>query len=243
MQQQPRLTGQGAGVEKYDLITALAANGLAAGGSRQTTMLRLIAVLTARYNWTQDEVTIGQKEMAALWAVDERTAKRETRRLIEAGLLMIKRPGIRGRVAAYQLDRRQVYHMSTAEWRNVGPDFEARMGARQPLAPSLAPSAEKVVHIDFKPRAGACAAGLGPWQKTLARLALDYPHLFDAWFHQLQAELPDQDQILHIQAPTKFIASYVANHLMVNIERAARLHYGSQIRCLISARAEPNSAD
>jgi len=50
-------------------------------------MLRLISVVTARYNWRNDELSIGQRDMARLWAVNERTVKREMKRLTEANIL------------------------------------------------------------------------------------------------------------------------------------------------------------
>lgn len=235
--QNQRLTGPAAGVEKYDLITALAVNGLAAGGGKQTSMMRLIALLTARYNWAADEVTIGQREMAALWAVDERTAKRETRRLIEAGLIEIKRPGIRGRVAAYHVNRQEIYRQSKADWGNVGPDYDARMTALQTSKVEEKPSEAKVVRLDFAPRPAANPKS-HPWEKALARLATDQPRLYEAWFGHLQADLPDEDKILHILAPTKFIASYVSSRLMVSLERAVQLSYGHGIRCSVQAQED-----
>ena len=44
-------------------------------------MLRLIALITARYNWQRDELSVGQSEMARIWGVHDRTVKREVRRL------------------------------------------------------------------------------------------------------------------------------------------------------------------
>ena len=61
MTQPTRLTGKGAGAEKYDLLTALSVAGLSGSPTEQTSMLRLIAVLTARYNWAADELSMGHR--------------------------------------------------------------------------------------------------------------------------------------------------------------------------------------
>lgn len=227
-----RLTGPGAGAEKYDLVTAMAVNGLATGGARQSTMLRLIALVTARYNWAADEVSIGQREMAALWSVDERTAKRETRRLIEAGLLEIKRPGVRGRVAAYRLRRDEIYRQTAPGWGNVGPDFDARMAARQDPAPAPTQERPKVVQVDFATRTVTPAAS-GPWRMVQARLAADQPGPHAAWFSQLTADQPDASGTLTIRAPSRFVAGYVTTRLLVQLERAVAIGYGRPLRCVI----------
>ena len=83
-----RFTGPQAGSQKYDLLTALAVAGLCGSPGFQTSMLRLIALVTARYNWARDELTVGQREMARMWSVDERTVKRELKRLTTAGVLV-----------------------------------------------------------------------------------------------------------------------------------------------------------
>lgn len=101
--QNARLAGPGAGAEKYDILTALAVKGLSSSGTLQTSILRLVALVTARYNWARGEMAIGQREMAALWSVDERTAKRETRRLIDTGFLVLKVRGVKGRVLSMPL--------------------------------------------------------------------------------------------------------------------------------------------
>ena len=194
--------------------------------------MRLIALITARYNWSSDEVTIGQREMAALWRVDERTAKRETRRLIEAGLIEVKRPGIRGRVAAYRVKRDAIYARTAEEWIGVGPDFDARMSAR--LTPAAAPEPAKVVHLNF-PKQNLPNPKNDCWDKVLARLSIDQPQHFDAWYSQLWADTPDDSGILRIEAPTKFIANYVSSRLMAGLERAVQIAYGQALRCQIEA--------
>ncbi len=92
-----RLTGPEAGSLKYDILTALTLLGLHGTATEQTSMMRLIALITARYNWRANELTVGQRDIARMWAVNERTVKREMKRLTDAQILVCKRSGVRGR--------------------------------------------------------------------------------------------------------------------------------------------------
>lgn len=233
-----RVTGPGAGAEKYDLLTAMAVNGLSAGGVRQASMMRLIALVTARYNWSLDEVSIGQRDMATLWSVDERTAKRETRRLIEAGLLAVKRPGVRGRVASYRLCTEEIYRQTEAGWSSVGPDYRARMDARlRPADPPPEP-APKVVRVDFaqKERAVPAVDPHSPWATALRWLEAEEPQVFRAWFQHLQAGAPEADGTLSITAPSRFVADYVRTHLQNRLIAAVHAAYGLKLRCTVTPR-------
>ena len=98
-----RATGRYAASLKYDVLTALGAYACGGDKHRQRLALRLMTLVTARYNWQDDTVTTGQREIAALWSVDERTVKREMARLREMGWLVLKRASTRGRVACYGL--------------------------------------------------------------------------------------------------------------------------------------------
>ena len=139
-----RFTGPRAGALKYDLLTALAVAGLSGSPGFQTSMLRLVALVTARYNWARDELTVGQREMARMWSVDERTVKREIKRLTSADILLQLRPGVRGRVAAYRLNIAEIHRLSAPVWERVGPDFSERMVQHNPQA-----EGDKVVHVAF----------------------------------------------------------------------------------------------
>jgi hypothetical protein len=72
MQETRRLTGTGAGARKYDLLTAPALSGLRDEPLGPMTAPRLIALVTARYNWASDTVCIGHDELARLWGVSRR---------------------------------------------------------------------------------------------------------------------------------------------------------------------------
>lgn len=234
MNRSTRLTGPGAGPEKYDLLTAMAVSGLASGGALQASMMRLMALVTARYNWTLDEVSIGQRDMAALWSVDERTAKRETKRLVEGGFLRIKRPGVRGRVAVYQLNIEAIYRQTEPRWTNVGRDFEARMGARA-ATPEVDPPS-KVVRVDFtaRPKSDIDPATGGPWERVLARLAAQQQAICAAWFDPLVLTAIEPDHI-SLTAPSRFAAQYIATHLMAPLDSALRAEFGRPVRCVIAA--------
>ena len=216
-----RLTGPGAGPQKYDLLTALAVSGLAGSATRMMTMMRLIALITARYNWHLDELTVGQREMARLWSVDERTVKREVKRLTEAGLLVQLRPGVRGKVAAYRLNQPAVAQLSAPDWPAVGPDFVARMGAAPPMA-------EKVIRVDFQAKSGTA-----PWDRTLARLAAAEPGLFQSWFNRLGFGAASQDTLI-LTAPNSFIAQYVQTHLVGQLLRTAAADFPTIRRVVVT---------
>jgi len=126
--QPSRLVGPGSGVAKYDVLTALSVGALHRSPAEQVSVLRLIALITARYNWQRDELCLGQSEMARIWGVHDRTVKREVRRLQEAGLLVCLRPGVRGRVASYRLDRAGIERFSRPVWDLLGADFASRAG-------------------------------------------------------------------------------------------------------------------
>ncbi|MCP1169591.1 hypothetical protein NHG85_13840, partial [Limimaricola sp. ASW11-118] len=122
-----RPLGRGAAARKYDLLTALGAHALGQGRSEQVLVLRLITLVTARYNWARDTLCVGQREIARLWSVDERTVKREMAKLRGRGWLELSRAGARGRVAEYRLGIERILEDTRPGWSRVGPDFEHRL--------------------------------------------------------------------------------------------------------------------
>lgn len=140
-----RAVGREAAAKKYDLLSAMMAHGLAGDKHRQRLVLRLMALITTRYNWQRDELTIGQREIARLWCVDERTVKREMAKLRGLGWIEVKRQGARGRVSVLGLNLERILLDTKAEWPNVGPDFVERLAAGRPsprpmLCPCTGPS-------------------------------------------------------------------------------------------------------
>ena len=226
--QTKHLMGPGSGSEKCDLLTAMAVNGLAAGGVVQSSMMRLMALVTSRYNWTLDELSMGQKEMAQLWSVDERMAKRETKRLIDGGYLSVKRAGVRGRVASYRLNLDRIYQSTESRWTKVGPDFQSRMATRN--IPD-----DKVLRVDFTAKIKVGVA-TGPehsdWQHVRDHLSNSQPALFKAWF-ELLAFTSFEGGCARLTAPSKFAAQYISTHLIGPLEAAFGQVIRGKTRCVV----------
>ncbi|MGP3726549.1 DnaA N-terminal domain-containing protein [Cereibacter sphaeroides] len=233
--QNARLAGPGAGAEKYDILTALAVKGLSSSGPLQTSILRLVALVTARYNWARGEMAIGQREMAALWSVDERTAKRETRRLIDTGFLVLKVRGVKGRVAVYALDLPAIYGATQEEWGKVGSDFALRMAGRHEPAPQrqVPPQAADahVVHVDFS---GGSRGASSPWSRMMRMLEDANPAHFASWYARLSLVRAERG-VVTVCAPSRFAAQYLETHLRREIEHPLRVCFGPDTRCEIVA--------
>lgn len=221
-----RLTGPGAGAVKYDIITALSLAGLNGDTGFQISMTRLISLITARYNWRSNTLSIGQAEMAHLWGVGDRTAKREVKRWLDAGLLICAKPGVRGRVAVYRLNLGQVCAVSRTVWEQVGADFAERMSA-------LAPETSQIVHLE-KVRAvkeRMLPDGGGGWDAVLETLAIRFPNQHDAWIAPLKAR--QEAGTLILEARSGFAAEYVKTHFGRDIADAVRAEWDSPITVVI----------
>ncbi len=216
-----RLAGPGAGVRKYDLLTALAVAGLAGAPSFQTSMTRLIALITARYNWRLDEVSIGQAELARLWSVDLRTVKREVKRLREHGLLLVKRAGVRGRVCSYTLDHARVDELTVSTWPLVGPDFQDRMDEARGRGVAPMGGGNETV-VPFPGRHTDEPAASSVWGQARRLLRDADAARYTAWFAPLVC-LEQSGNRLVLRAPTEFHANYVTTHLIGELHRAAAL--------------------
>ncbi|KGJ05492.1 hypothetical protein EQ718_19150 (plasmid) [Paracoccus versutus] len=206
-----RAVGREAAAKKYDLLSAMMAHGLAGDKHRQRLVLRLMALITTRYNWQRDELTIGQREIARLWCVDERTVKREMAKLRALGWIEIKQQGARGRVSVLSLNLERILLDTKAEWPNIGPDFVERVGGRR------AEPANNVVPL-HRPEPMP-AEGL--WAEARARLAEEDPALFDAWFAGLM-EAERNETCLTLFAPSRFHANYVQTHLLERLRIAVQ---------------------
>ncbi len=153
-----KAVGRKASTKKYDILTALGAFALAQDKGLQRLALRLMVLITARYNWRLNELSMGQKEIARLWAVNERTVKREMAKLRSLGWLSTKTPAARGRVATYAIDFHRISASTQESWPSVGPDFVARMADLFPA---------KVVKVDFGSRAGRTANPCAGTHRTM----------------------------------------------------------------------------
>lgn len=229
-----RLTGPEAGSLKYDLLTAMSVAGLHGSPTLQTSMMRLIALVTARYNWRYDELTVGQRDMARMWAVDERTVKREIKRLTEANVLICKRKGVRGRVGAYRLNLSEVARISQNNWPSVGPDFVERMGQYLPH------ESAKIVNVDFSAGVATPDHVEGPsctpgtWPAVRERLRSADSATFANWYGQLEMTSQKSGQI-ELRAPNRFVAQYINTHLANSLFEALEAEFGEISDVRISA--------
>ncbi|RVT81497.1 hypothetical protein DXV76_20435 [Rhodobacteraceae bacterium CCMM004] len=207
----PRPVGRGAGVRKYDLLTALTAFGLSGTPMQQRRVLRLTALITARYNWQRDELSIGQTEIARLWSVDARTVKREMAWFRSVGWLRLKRQGARGRVSLYGLGLDAIRDDTARIWPNIGPDFVAR-NTPDALSPGNV--------VPLRPVPAPEAAGAG-WGGAKAVLHAADPATYGAWFASL-VEAGIGEGCLTLAAPTRFHAAYVRQNLGERLLAAVR---------------------
>ncbi len=221
-----RATGPGAAVVKYDVLTALGLIGMHGPPVWQASMLRLMTAVTVRYNWRADEMAVGQAELARIWGVAERTAKREVRRLTDARVLSVQRQGVRGRVAAYRLNLVEIAARSRDLWPVAGPDFGERMAA-------LAPAETRVVRVDFGAEAAEAAGGT--WRGVRARLRQADPATFANWYDQLSF-IRREGGAVTLAAATAFVGRYVELHLSQALIEALSAEFGPVDRLRIEVR-------
>ena len=219
-----RLTGPGAGVIKYDLLTALAVHGLNGSAAEQLSMSRLSAIITARYNWRTEELTMGQSEMSRLWGIGERTVKREVKRWLSSGILICRQPGVRGRVARYRLNIARLCEITEPTWALIGPDFVERMSG-------LKPQKAQVIRLDTVSKTVTNAGENRGWDAVSAQLADRFPAQHAAWIEPLQAHfLADR---LTLDAKSLFAAEYASTHFGRDIAEAAAAEWGREVEIVI----------
>lgn len=211
--------GRNAASRKYDLIAALGAHALAASPFRQKQVLRLLTLITARYNWRNDELTVGQREIARLWSVTERTVKREMAKYRDLGWLIVKRAGARGRVTTYGLSLPQLWTDTTDQWAAIGQDFEARMLEQSPK------KAGEVVNVDFKSGQISEAMPEGDWRRVCLALKSDDLAIYQNWYARLEFA-GCTDNILHLNALSRFVDNYVEMHLTGPLMLATHAVFG-----------------
>lgn len=210
--------GRGASSRKYDVITALGAHALSLGKTDQRRVLRLITLITARYNWARDELAVGQREIARLWSCDERTVKRETALLRGLGWLVVKRQGARGRVTEYGINIERILKDTSDNWASVGPDFQIRLEGAD-----TGQGADRSV-VPF-PNGGAVAppdVSTGTeWALAQAILHSEDIASFGSWLSVVTRESRAGGR-LTLRAPSRFHAAYVQTHLSGRILVACR---------------------
>jgi hypothetical protein len=210
-----RPVGQGASARKYDILTALGAYALAQGKHDQRRVLRLMTLVTARYNWARDELAVGQREIARLWSVDERTVKREMALLRARGWLVVKRQGARGRVTQYGLGLDRMLADTGPQWSAVGPDFELRMGQGDAPDSTVVP-----MPVKGAVRAPDITPGT-EWALAQAVLHGEDPGMYASWIAGL-VRIERAGGRLTLRAPSRFHGAYVQTHLERRVLAACR---------------------
>ncbi|MEX0281715.1 MAG: DnaA N-terminal domain-containing protein [Arenibacterium sp.] len=202
-----RAVGAGASAFKYDVLSALLV--MAAQGDPVVARLslRLSLLITARFNWRRGVFAVGQKELARMWGVTERTAKREMAALRARGWIVLRLASARGRVAQYEIDFDTVLRETVPFWSSIGSDFVARLSdTPEPVAP-----ASNVVPL--RPVAITPEPDDNGWGQAAAQLQAQDPAVFNAWFAGLQA-LDVTSGVLTLAAPSRFVADYVRTHFL-----------------------------
>ena len=213
--------GRNAASRKYDILTALGALALSQDKTAQRLTLRLMTLITARYNWRNDELIVGRVEMARLWCVDERTVKREMAKLKAMGWIEVKRAGARGRITTYRLMLDRILKDTRVAWANVGPDFEARL-TLETEAPQPATGQGAIVAFPGSKSVAPPDVSSGdPWALAAGMLHGDDPQSYGAWIAPLMHH-DTRGEVMMLMAPSRFHASYVQTHLLRKIERAVR---------------------
>lgn len=209
-----KTVGRNASVAKYDILTALGSYALARSKHDQRLVLRLMTLITARYNWARNELAVGQREIARLWSVDERTVKREMAKLRALGWLVVTRQGARGHVTEYRIDKEKLLDATRDNWASVGPDFDLRMQGQ--------PDTDKVVSMpsrsDIPPP--DTSDGL-EWSLAQAVLHAEDPNTYGSWMRAL-VRVERAGGRLTLQAPSRFHGRYVQTHLRDRIIKACQ---------------------
>jgi hypothetical protein len=217
--QAKKLAGPEAASQKYDLLTAIGCHALSGPPGGQRLVLRFLTLVTARYDWRQGSLHVGQREIARLWSVDERTVKREMAKLRALGWITVESPARRGRVATYALDLIAIRAATRDAWPRVGSDFEARMrGGPEPVAasgtivPFPRPEAAAIPVSDAQPAADG-------WEAMRRLLSAEDPAVFATWFEALRHAGRSGDCLVLV-APSAFHASYIRTHYADRLHRA-----------------------
>lgn len=227
-----KVVGPGSSSLKYDLLTALLVLSAQDAGPRARLALRLSLVITARFNWRQGQFAVGLRELARMWGVTERTAKREMAQMRSLGWISVERQAARGRVAHHRINFDALLRDTMPHWDAVGPDFTARMSGAGSEAAQTEASNVVPLHTNSEtnpPQDGTI------WADVATQLHQQDAALYSAWFGKL-VEVEITDGVLTLAAPNLFIADYVKTHHTTRLLSAASLHAPSvrriQIVCL-----------
>ena len=177
--------------------------------------MRLMTLLTARYNWASDLLAVGQREIAQLWNCTERTVKREFAALKARGWIVVRRQGARGRVSEFRVDLERILSDTRSVWNAVGPDFVCRLATAKPEADNIVPlPVGGVVPVPSTTDASE-------WGIARHTLRAEDEGVYAAWLHALARQGRAGDRLI-LRAPSRFHATYVQTHLSGRILAACR---------------------
>ena len=201
-----KITGPGSSAIKYDVLTALLVTVAQDSGSLGRLAGRLSLVITARFNWRLGVFTVGLTELARMWGVTERTAKREMAQMRSLGWISVERPAARGRVAQHRIEFTALLRSTAPHWDAVGPDFAARMtGAPEPTdTPNVVPLHGDSVSLPAEDGSN--------WPRVAEILSQSDPATYRSWFANL-IPVDCDAEVWVLMAPSRFAASYIQTHL------------------------------
>jgi DNA-binding MarR family transcriptional regulator len=209
-----KATGLRAAAVKYDILTALLVLGAQDAGTDGRLAGRLALLITARFNWQRESFASGTREIARLWGVTERTAKRELAAMRLRGWITIRRAPAKGRVTEHGVDLAQVLAATRGYWAAVGPDFVARMG-RGPdetlPEEGLPGAADNVVPFSRGTGQGAPIGDGTLWAAASRLIWESDATLHAAWFARL-VETERSATMVELCAPSAFAARYIQTH-------------------------------
>lgn len=205
--------GPGARAAKYDVLTALLVMASQGEAVEARLALRLSLLITARFNWRKGVFAVGQKELARIWGVTERTVKREMGELRTRGWIEVAVPSARGRVAVHRINFETMLRETMRYWTAVGPDFVERLtGAPEPEG-----QGSNVVPLR---RETPSLPESGLWNRIADHLCSKNPAVYNAWFSQL-VYVDVEQGVLKLMAPTLFFANYINSHYQGHLMAAA----------------------
>ncbi len=218
----PKPLGRYSQAIKSDIVSSLLVLVTCGTPTQARLSVRLSLVITARYNWRTGRFGVGQKELARMWGVTERTAKRELAHMRGLGWISIAVAS--GRVAQHKINLDTVLLQSAPHWDAIGPDFAARMtGAPEQ---EREPADTNVVPLRVSNETPIYDNNTG-WAMVAERLREQDPAIFNAWLSQLTA-LEGDDTSITLGAPSKFVAQYVNTHFLQRIKASLVAIEGGQ---------------
>lgn len=212
-----KAVGPKAAALKYDILTALLSLSVHDRGVDGRLAQRLALLITARFSWRTETFAVGIQELARLWSVTDRTAKREMAQMRTRGWITVERTARRGRVAEHRIHVQVLLDATRLYWPAVGPDFVQRMGQGGNVPDNTV--------VPFPPSGKVPVAPVpdgSVWSAASVLLHEQDAALHTAWFARLVQAGAGQGR-LELVAPTRFTASYVQTHLLGRILAAVAM--------------------